>query len=323
MLSRAWRVTRHERGFWPLALLATGVVGGVALPSFGNSGSLSNGAGGSRALPPGLSTSEVFQALSQVLGPDARPLLVGVGVFWALILFGLWLLAVRCEATLAWSTLQFAREGAVSRRTAWREGRHFFGRFAAVSLVAWLFGLLLAGILLAWAATHRPDDTLVGWWRGYMSAAGSPFLFLGTLLLLPLRIWLTYARRCIALLDVSLGHGLAAGWRTLRRHFGDSLLGWIINMAFYTAAIMGILVVIGVLTLVGVIVFAIVLRTLPHGTASLAGGVAPYIAAGVLAVVVLMLLGLSMVSLFLWSFWSQLYLRLSAPVYDDSSVALG
>lgn len=316
-----------------MALLASGSVGGFTLPSFGNSGSLPSsfptGPGGgtpvSGSPDQGAYLAQFGEAMSQVLPilNQERGVFIGLGGFWLLLLLGIWALAVRSEAALSWASLQLARDGSAPRRRAWREGRHLFWRYVGLSLIGWISSLVVGIVPVLWAMSHRSGDSVLDWFQAYSGAVSSPLFLLAALLLVPVSITLNYAKRPIAMHDASLIYGLARGWRTLRSNFGTSLLAWIINLAFYFGAFVGLFIAVMVLTVIVVIGFVVVLHALPNGMDSLAGGLAPYIAAGVLLFALMLMLTLALISLFLWTFWSQVYLRLNPPAYDSGSMALG
>ncbi|MFI5267084.1 MAG: hypothetical protein ACHQ7M_06870, partial [Chloroflexota bacterium] len=166
-----------------------------------------------------------------------------------------------------------------------------------------------------------------GIYHAYVSGAASPLLGLWTLVLVPAYVLLAYAKRAVAFEDLRLRQALAVGWRMLRRRAGASLLAWIINVAFYLVGLIVVfaaVVVLGaLLTFLAVLVAVVVAHALPNGTASLSGGLVPYVGLAVTIVVLLMLLTIGGLNVFLSSYWSEVYVRLNRPHYDPSSIAIG
>ena len=199
-------------------------------------------------------------------------------------------------------------------------GRRLFWRFAGLWLIAFVLGLLALAVSSArWSSRCSGPSSAGGLYRAYLAAAGSPLLGLWTLVLVPAYILLAYAKRAIAFEDMRLRQALAVGWRMLRRRVGASLLGVIINIAFYFAGLIVILTAVlalgALLTFLAVLVAVLVAHALPNGIASLSGGFVPYVGLAVAIVLLLTFVAIGGLNVFLSSYWSEVYVRLNRPHY--------
>jgi len=310
-----------------MGIAASGLVGGFSIPSFAGSPAAFQPPPGSPSVPrPEDFLQNWWQTASVWLAVHVPLLVFGAAAALAVTML-IWIWAVTAQAALSWGTMQLARGQQVRRRDAWQVGRRRFWRFAGLWLISFVLGWLALAIAVAMAVGVRRPFSAGGFYSAYLAGAASPLIGLWTLVLVPAYIVLAFAKRAIAIDDMPLRQALGTGWRTLRRHLGASLLAWIINVAFFLAGLLIIwailLVVGGILTLLAVLVALLVAHALPNGTASLSGGLAPYVSLAFAVVAALMLLAFGGLNMFLASYWSEVYVRLNRSQYDPGSIAIG
>src|ERR1019366_4042431 len=99
---------------------------------------------------------------------------------------------------------------------------------------------------------------------------------------------------------------IRSGWGVLRRHVGDSLLVWLITVAFAIVANLAIVVALGVIGAILVGIGFVLWSAIGFSTIT-----AVYVGVGVAAIVAVAWTLEAIANVFFWDFWTLAYLQLT------------
>jgi hypothetical protein len=313
LIRQAWRTTWRYKSLWVLGLFAGGV--GGANPSCGTQYRFPGPDGGQGVAPGG--AQEAMDAVGQWLAANSA--LVVAGAVCLAVLGLVWIvLSLIAQGGLAEATIDLAegRESTLGR--AWGTGRRLFWRYVGMYLV--LVGLailvaavvaLLVGLLVA-VGSGGGAATGVAVLLGIL--VGVPLVLLGIAAAVALGIVATYAQRAIPAEDLGPMAALGSGWRLLRSHPGESFLVWLISLAL----------AVGGAVVVGLILAALAIPLVLVGIGLWnAAGVGATVVYGLLALLLVLLIGAlvgAVLNTFFWSYWSGAFVRLRrAPAGPDGA----
>lgn len=302
----AWQVTWRHRFLWVLGLFATG--------GFGSCG----GGGGStnwRAAPDDL----------QNLGPEASRAVSEVGR-WLTQNSGLvaGLIAAACALALVFVVLSLIAQGGMAHATAelgqgresslgdaWRAGVRLFWRYLALWLVLVAAALVVAAAVALVFAIGAGLASVVGeGGRVVLAILGGLLALVIVLIAIPLAIAVGvvvfYAQRAIAVEDVGPIAALRSGASLLSGNLWTSVVLWLLSLALYIGAGIGLAIAAVLLLIplgiVGALFFA---------AAGLAAPTIAYAAIAVILFVLAMWVVSAVVNTYFWSYWTLAYLRVS------------
>lgn len=242
LITRSWNIVWRYRVLWLFGFI-------VAFLS-----------SGSNIQTNSLNTSNSTFNLEQFFAQYAVPLIAGTLL---IIIIGIALSFVRvlAEAALIAAADQIERgTTALTIGGVWRMGRPYMLRMwllqFMIGLVIFVLVLLmLLPFLIAIAAAVRANnpDAI------FAATSGSFVIFclaLPVVALLSVALWLVqqHAMRALVLRDERVFQSLRSGWRTLRQHFGPSLLVLLIQIGLSIAIAVALFLII--IPLVGVLLFA-------------------------------------------------------------------
>jgi hypothetical protein len=326
LLREAWRTAWRHRGWWLLGLLGGGVVGPLSLPSFG----LPNNSRQATSSSAQLAAFEAQWRRGLDLGQatvlawlNGHLTLVAVWSGVTLVIFLLvWYWSVAAQGALSWATTRLANGQDAPRTAARKAGRRLFGRYLCLWLIPFVLTVLVVAAEGWYLVQHLSERSLSGLIDALGSSGASPLLFVPELVWLPLSIWLALAKRAMAHEDVGPSVALRFSWDLLRANFGQAMLAWLVGFAVWWASLLAAMVglaIVGTVAGVAVALFVAFLST----RVALAAGFVPYAIAGVALFVAAILFVVGVIDIFMWSYWSHVYLRLRARTVTFASVALG
>ena len=318
LIRRSWRLAWRHRFLWVLGLFATGSSGSCSssVPS-GGGGSPGDWAPGPDGIPPDLDRAVVG------LGTwiEQNLWVIGLAVL-GLVLLGLLflILSLIAQGAAARATADLALGQPSSLGGAWRAGGRLFWRYLGLWLM--LFGLGLAVVLLI-GFGGLVVALLFGLGDGGAQAGLIVVsVLLGLLLIvvaipvfIAMSVVVALAQRAIAVEDVGPLSALGAGLRLARAHLGTSALAWLIQFGLSIAA--------GLVLLLGVAVLLVPLGLLGLGLYAAVGLSAGLLAYGVVALLVLGIVGWllsGIVNAYFWSYWTLVYLRFTGRLGDRLEV---
>lgn len=339
VIREAWSITRRYRFLWLLGLLAGGAVG---VPSIGGG----NGGGGSAGngndvqnLNPSIGAlgEQVQNWAVQNAG-----LLIGAAAVAVVVALILLVLSFVAQGAMARATADLASGHASSFGRAWLAGVHLFWRYVglwavlvvASILVAAIVGAVIAAVAAIAIVAHAQELAFaVGGLAAAVVVIGfvavvlrtidqttTPrwlIVLVATLFALPiftvllaagltLSIVVAFAQRAIAVEDIGPIDALQNGWQLTRRHFGDSLLTWLVNVGLAIAT--GLMMLLGLL---GALVFLGGIGAVLFVVAGFSAPTLVYLGAGALLLVVAGLTVAGIGNAFFWTYWTLAYLRLT------------
>jgi hypothetical protein len=314
LIREAWAITWRSRFLWVLGLLAGGAVGMPALRGSGTNWRPSRGELGN--LPPDLArlAGDVEAWALANLG-----LVIGAAV--VVVLLGLAVLALSfvAQGGLTRATADLAEGRPTSLGQAWRAGRRLFWRYVGLAALLALAALVLAAVIGGVVALSFGVGAAFGARLVTLALAiifGVPLVLAAAVGAVGVSIVVAYAQRAIAIDNVGPLDALAIGWRVLRGHLGESLLGWVINLGIALAA--GTTLALGVGLAVAILGgLGALLWWLAGVSAALVG----YAAVAALAVLGLGLVLAAISNTFFWSYWTLLYLRLTHAAGAEPAAA--